>query len=304
MGQRNPGTSFLDESLRGQVIRINEKLLSLFSSEKELKTVWKIAKDGRTGFLAGTAHFFPYRLKKSLESYIQSTKVVLFEGPLDDQSMNRVVEQSLKAEEATTLYEALDGQTIRKIRKLMGHLFRKSDSLSLILPFTSRGQDPLLVHFQSRSPWMAFFQIWSNFLKERGWKHSVDLEAWQIATQLGKEIIFLETIEEQIAGLAGIPWERFVQFFKKIDQWEEMFKTHADLYLQGEIETLLAATNEFPSRCPAIVERRDPVMFERMKGYFTKGEVIAFVGTAHIPGIQDRFRAEGYTIRQVTQAQE
>jgi uncharacterized protein YbaP (TraB family) len=230
-------------------------------------------------------------------------------GPEGEEEMDEEIDinellESLKAEEATTLYEALDGQTIRKIRKLMGHLFRKSDSLSLILPFTSRGQDPLLVHFQSRSPWMAFFQIWSNFLKERGWKHSVDLEAWQIATQLGKEIIFLETIEEQIAGLAGIPWERFVQFFKKIDQWEEMFKTHADLYLQGEIETLLAATNEFPSRCPAIVERRDPVMFERMKGYFTKGEVIAFVGTAHIPGIQDRFRAEGYTIRQVTQAQE
>lgn len=140
----------------------------------------------------------PLRVK---ELFSQMPGFVLFEGPLDDQSRNRVVAQSLKAEEATTLYEALDGQTIRKIRKLMGHLFRKSDSLSLILPFTSRGQDPLWVHFQSRSPWMAFFQIWSNFLKERGWKHSVDLEAWQIATQLGKEIIFLETIEEQISFL-------------------------------------------------------------------------------------------------------
>ncbi|MFH1756486.1 MAG: TraB/GumN family protein [Pseudomonadota bacterium] len=285
-------------------MKINEKLFSFFSPEKELKTVWKIAKDGRAGFLAGSAHLFPYRLKKSLESYIQSTKVVLFEGPLDDQSMNRVVEQSLKVEEAATLYEALDDQTIGKIRKVAGHLFSKPDSLFLILSLTSRGQDPLLAHFKSRTPWMAFFQIWSNLLKERGWQHSVDLEAWQIAIQLGKEIIFLETIEEQIAGLAGIPLERFVHFFKKIDQWGEMFKNHADLYLQGEIEPLLAATTEFPSRCPAIVERRDPVMFERMKGYFARGEAIAFVGTSHIPGIQDRFRAEGYTIRQVTQAQE
>ena len=150
--------------------------------------------------------------------------------------------------------------------------------------------------FQSLRPWMAFFQIWSNFLKQRGWKYSVDLEALKIARQLRREIVFLETIEEQIAGLEGIPVDRIIRFFQKIDQWEEWARSHSQLYLRGDLGAMLAMSQEFPSRCPSIVENRDQVMFERMKGYFAEGRVMALVGTTHIPGIQKRFREEGYEI--------
>lgn len=274
------------------------EMLSFFSSVKELKTIWKVERDGKEGYLSGTAHFFPYSLKKSLLHYIRKAKVVLFEGPLDDQSMNQVIKNGSQAGGATALMEALDAQTIKKIKKSTGSLFNEPNSLSLILPFATKVQDPLYAHFQNLRPWMAFFHIWSNFLNERGWKHSVDLEALKIATCLRKEIIFLETIEEQIAGMEGIPLERFVNFFKKIDQWEEWAKGHAQLYLQGELEAIMAVTNEFPSRCPSIVENRDPVLFERMKGFFEKEGTIAFVGTSHIPGVKKRFLEEGYTIFQ------
>ncbi len=273
-----------------------KEMLSFFSSVKELKTIWKVERDGKGGYLAGTAHFFPYSLKKSLLHYIRKAKVVLFEGPLDEQSMNQVIENGSQAGGATALIEALDAQTIEKIKKSTGSLFRESDSFPLILPFAAKVQNHLHAHFQNLRPWMAFFHIWSNFLKERGWKHSVDLEAFNIATSLRKEIIFLETIEEQIAGMEGIPLERFTNFFKKIDQWEAWAKSHARLYLQGDIEAIMAVISEFPSRCPSIVENRDPVMFARMKGFFEKGQVIAFVGTSHIPGIKKRFLEAGYKV--------
>ena len=53
-------------------------------------------------------------------------------------------------------------------------------------------------------PWLAFFTLWSDYLKRLGWKYSVDLEGYQIAREMGKKIIFLETIDEQIQVLQSI----------------------------------------------------------------------------------------------------
>ena len=281
-------------------MKLKENLISLFSSGgKELKTVWKVEKDGKVGFLAGTAHFFPYRFQKSLQSYIQSARVIIFEGPLDQKGMDQVVERGSQEGGAANLYGALDAQTIEKIKSHLDQFLAESRSISSFFPFPVQSLDPVVVYFQNSRPWMAFFRIWTHFLRERGWKFSVDLEALKIATRLGKEIVFLETIEEQIAALEGIPLERFIHFFKRIDQWEELAKANVRLYLQGELKTLLACTEGFPSRCPCIVERRDPVMFSRMKKFFENGEATAFIGTPHIPGILSRFEGEGYAIRQV-----
>jgi hypothetical protein len=276
-----------------------ERIFSLFSKKKEIRTIWKVEKDGRCGFLAGAAHFFPYQLKASLRHYIGQVRVVCFEGPLDESSMNQVVQQGTEKGGAGTVYEALDPQTVRRIKDLTGDLFRPADPFPLLFPFPAKPQDPLSGYFESLRPWMAFFQIWSNFLKQRGWKYSVDLEALKIARQLRREVVFLETIDEQIAGLEGIPVDRIIRFFQKIDQWEEWARIHSRLYLRGDLEAMQAMSREFPSRCPSIVENRDPVMFERMKPYFAEGQVMALVGTTHIPGLQKRFRGEGYEVSQV-----
>ena len=117
-------------------------------------------------------------------------------------------------------------------------------------------------------------------------------------------MILLETIDEQIAGLEGIPVDRIIRFFQNIDHWEEWARIQSQLYLRGDLEAMQAMTHEFPSRCPSIVENRDPVMFERMKGYFAEGRAMAFVGTTHIPGLHRRFRGEGYEIAQVASERE
>ncbi len=278
---------------------LKEKLSSLFFREREIRTVWKLEKNGRGGFLAGAAHFFPYRLDSSLRRYIGQVRVVCFEGPLDESSMDQVIRQGTRKGDGGNIYEALGPRTIRKIKDVTGDLFRPADPLPLLLPFPAQPRDLLLLHFASLRPWMAFFHIWSNFLKQRGWKYSVDLEALKIARQLRREVVFLETIEEQVAGLEGIPLDRIIRFFQQIDRWEEWARSHSRLYLQGDLEGLLIMSRDFPSRCPSIVEDRDPVLFSRMKDYFAAGEAMAFVGTTHIPGLQKMFRGEGYEVAQV-----
>lgn len=278
-----------------------ERLFSLLRSEKELKTVWSIERSGKRGTLAGTAHFFPHRLGKSLERYIRPAKTVLLEGPLDEESMKKVLERGAQAGGAEAIFDALDPGTLAKIEHLLAPPAEISGPRSIlrsIVPQNRRGVSDL----RNLRPWRAFFEIWTNFLKRNRWEFSVDLEALEIATRMGKEIVFLETIEEQVSAMEGIPIERFVSFLEKIDEWKTYAEGHARRYLQGDLGAMLGATSPFPSRCPSIVEERDPIMFERMKPFFEEGQALALVGVSHLPGLQNLFRVEGFTVAPVTEA--
>lgn len=276
------------------------KILSFLRNwkEKKLKMVWEVSKKGKINFLIGTAHFSPYHYRKSLRPYIEKSTKVIFEGPLDDKSRQQVVAMGMQKNGGDIL-KKLDEPTALKLRKLMEDLFVSPNALSVFSSWPFNKDQFLSDFFQNRRPWLAFFQIWAHFLKKHGWLYSIDLEAWQISRKLGKEIISLETIAEQVAGLEGIPSERIISFLMKIDLWPELAKNYAQLYAAGKIDALLAATKDFPTRCPSIVENRDPIMFSRLRSIFMEGQGVAFLGTVHLPGINKRLQQEGYELKQI-----
>lgn len=281
-----------------------QKLFSFVSkNERELKTIWKIEKDGRRGYIAGTAHFSPFRYRRSLQRLIRKAQIVLFEGPLDEQSMRRVVELGSTGEGSIALFERLDAQTITRIRQCTGMTSSGSSPLPPFFPLSAKESDPLYAHFQKFRPWLAFLNLWTQYLKERGWKYSVDLEAFKIAGQMGKEIHFLETIDEQVEALEGVPFERFVAFLKKVHLWDDHTKRQVQSYQRGGLEEIMSGTSEFPTRCPSIIENRDPRFYERMKPYLEKAEPVAFVGTAHIPGLKKLFLRDRYQVTQVAETE-
>ena len=264
--------------------------------ERCLRTVWKIEKERHTSFLVGTAHFSPYSFKKSLTKLIQGVDTVLFEGPLDQESMANVVQYGQKGENTPSLYEALDSEAIREINRQLSVPFGPSTTagsyLDLIHPTTS---DLLQRLTRGVRPWMTFFTIWSAFLN---WKHSMDVEAFHIAQKLGKKIQYLETIEDQLAALDGIPFERIVNYLNNIKHWGAHKKVFMKAFLEGDIQKFFSMTGEFPTRCGSIIAKRDPIFFERMKVHFEENKTTAFVGVAHIPGIQKMFLDEGYRVIQ------
>ena len=178
--------------------------------EKQFKSVWKVKKDRQSLLLVGSAHFCPYSFEKTLTRLIQAVETVLFEGPLDPGSMARVVEYGRQGEGTPSLYEALDPSARREInRQLARHLNSNTSSgpyFDLLLPAVS---NLLEAYTRGVRPWMAFFTVWSALLN---WKYSMDVDAYRIARKLGKSIGFLETIEDQLAALDGIPFERFANF--------------------------------------------------------------------------------------------
>jgi uncharacterized protein YbaP (TraB family) len=267
-----------------------------FWKEKPLRTIWKVEEAGRISSLVGTAHFSPYSFKKSLTTLIQSVETVLFEGPLDEESMARVVQYGQQGENAPSLYKALQPAAIKEINRQLstqsGASTTAGSYLEILHPAASDSLERLT---RGVRPWMTFFTIWSAFLN---WKHSMDMEAFHIAQKLKKKIGYLETIEDQLAALDGIPFERIVDYLNHIKSWrvhKELFKK---AFLEGDIQQFYSMTGEFPTRCESILTKRDPIFFKGIQASFKQGRTVAFVGVAHIPGIRKSFLEEGYQVTQ------
>jgi len=267
------------------------------SREKTLKMIWKITKDEKVSFLVGTAHFFPYSLKTSLRRLFEKIDIVLFEGPLDESNMDTVRQDAAEKGVLPSLYDELSSEVIAFLNEELGASLLNS-SMPFLDLFHKKTEDILKKEIDGLKAWMAFFKIWSYFLNKRGWSYSVDLEAHDIAKRMGKEISYLETIEEQIAALNGIPLERIIAFFNCAKRWEYFAKRHAKYYLKGDYESMIRETACFPTRCESIIEKRDPKLFKRMMPYVERGSTGVFVGTTHIGGIVRMLEEKGYNVSQ------
>ena len=276
----------------------------LYPKERILKTIWRVEKDGTVNYLVGTAHFFPYHFRISLKKLLRKTKRALFEGPLDSSSMDQVVIQGSGGKGSLEIYEALDPESIQEIKNKTGDLFADSSPFPPFLPPRTRKSDPLRDHFEKLSPWLAFFNIWTSYLKTKGWEGSVDLEAFETAKKMGREIHFLETIAEQVQVLEQIPLERMIRFLKKVRHWDEYSDAYVQVYLRGALADWMAGTSDFPSRCPPVIDDRDRVFFERMQPFLQKGETAVFLGAPHLWGVNRMLENDGYLVKQLREEDE
>ena len=268
------------------------------AKEKNLTMLWKVQKGEKASFLAGTVHFFPYRFRKSMKAVIRPAETVAVEGPLDEASMARVVEHGSHGD-PRPLMEALDQATLDKVAQLMGCSGKssslKSPSLLLVNP---KPPQTLAEKLQGMHPWMAFFQIWLQFIRQRGWNYSMDLDAYHLAGKMGKDIFFLESIEEQLDALDGIPIERIVAFLKDMDHWDNHLEQHVRYYLKGNLDQWPFMTIGFPTRCASILDKRDPILFDRILPMIEGGKSCIFVGIPHVRAIKPLLVKEGYEVQQ------
>lgn len=266
------------------------------SNERELRMIWEVEQGGKRSYLVGTAHFFPYRFEGWLRRRIQQVEAVLFEGPLDGESTRAIVEYGLRGEGGRSLVEALAPAAIRRIGQELGGPSRSLSSLQMFRSLT--GPDPEGLDWdrlKGMRPWMAFFRIWSHYLRRNGWIYTMELDALRIANALGRPVHFLETIEEQLQALDDVPLERFVHFLSNVD-WRRSRRDHQECYLRGDLDGLLSRVSGYPTVCEAIIERRDPVLYGRMQPFLEAGPTIAFLGASHCRGIRRMLLEAGYRV--------
>ena len=267
------------------------------SNDKELKMIWEVVKSHRRSYLVGTAHFFPYSFKTSLQDCLKNADAVIFEGPLDPDSLARVVNHGIDHQSSYHIFDDLDRQSISKITRELEPRCRGRNSFFILNLRKFKVQNPLYEMVRGMKPWLAFFTIWSNYLKKNGWEYSVDLEGYALAEGLGKQVVFLETIEEQINVLENLARDRIVDFLKRVDQWHKLAQAYVRAYLAADLESIKSKGLRFPSRHHTVIDHRDNIFYERMRQYFEQGNAVAFVGAPHVPGVSKLLHEAGYQIK-------
>ena len=259
--------------------------------------VWQVEKEGRVSFLVGTAHFSPYLFERALTRLFQRVDTVFFEGPLDDETLAQVAQYGRQGEEGPSVYDALAPEVVQAINRHFDDRLPHRSAESYLEYFRSPSSGFMEVNTRGVRPWMALFTLWSSFLD---WKHSLDRDAFLLARRLGKKVCFLETIEEQLAALDGIPFERIVDYIDRFARWDAYKKHFINGYLRGDLEGLMSRTTGFPTRCESILGERDRNFFERLQSSFEKGGSAAFLGLSHILPIVKLFSDSGYRVTQIT----
>ena len=266
-------------------------------TREKLKMVWMLEREGKTSFLVGTAHFSPHRFERALTRLLQKVETAWFEGPLDDETLGRVAEYGRNGEGCPSVYDALDPGVLQAINRYFDNRLPHRSAESYLEIFGSPSTGFLETHVKGARPWMALFTLWSSFL---GWKHSIDRDAYHLARRLEKKVCFIETIEEQLAALDGVPFDRIVDYVNRFAHWSSYKKQYIHDYLRGDLQALMSRTTGFPTRCQSILGERDLKFFERLRPSFEQEGGVAFLGLSHVLPIQKKFSEAGYRVTQIT----
>jgi hypothetical protein len=271
-------------------------VLGLLAGERELRTVWRITGGGRTSYLAGAARFFPYRFRRSIASYLARVDRLVLEGRLDDEALQRVVARGATEGRADGLGELLDPATILKINAALG-MRDSSLGLQLVAQAFLGGKpgEAVCVDIEGLRPWLAFYRIWTQYLGRHGFTHRIELDALRAAEASDTPVHYLETIEEQVAALEGIPAARFVAFLRDAD-WDEHRRALVRNYLRGGLDAIEERARVFPTYCESVVHGRNPNLYARMRPHLDAGGALIVIGIVNCPGIVALARSDGYEV--------
>lgn len=263
---------------------------------KPFAMLWRLEKEGRVSWIGGTAHFFCHSFEPSFRRLFRNVDNVIFEGPLDADFMARV-DKAGKTLPAgfSPLIDLLTEEDILELeRTVHGPRGRMAKLLGMA---RTNGRD-VRWYLQNALPWSAFFSLWTSFLERQGWHESVDMEAWRIATEMGKNVIGMETLEEQLDSLGSLPVERVIRFFRSCRGWKARSRRNMRAYLAGDLEKMMGSSAEFPTRTEYVIGRRDQRFLERMLPYIEQGRAAVFVGSAHMVNLRHMLADKGFLVRQ------
>lgn len=272
------------------------QILDSGSTPKPFGMIWRLEKNGRVSWISGTAHFFCHSFEPSFRKLFRNVDNVIFEGPLDAAFLARVDEagKSLPAK-SKPLIEYMSEAEIQLLEQVV---FGPRGKLARALGMENHRKLDARWLLRNARYWHAFFTLWTAFLERRGWKESVDMEAWRVANDMGKNVIAMETLEEQLESLDSLPVERVLRFFRNCQDWKKLASNNLHAYLAGDLEKMMGSSAEFPTRTEHVVGRRDQRFRERMRPWIEAGNTAVFVGCAHMVNLRHMLADDGFTVTQ------
>ena len=116
---------------------------------------------------------------------------------------------------------------------------------------------------------------------------SVDEYFYTKAKELDKEVIGIETIEEQLGIMDSIPYEYIIDYFSNIDKAQEEIENIISLYQSAQLEELLEMMQKDKSMVMIsknLLTDRNIRMAERIQPMINGQSTFIAVGAGHLPG--------------------
>lgn len=271
-----------------------QQIFETLPQQRDFAMLYRVRKGDAVSWLCGSAHFFRYSFEFSFRRLFEPLHTVIFEGPLDEDFL-KAVEQSGRtpAPGSPSVLEAMNEHDLSRLEHT---IHGPRGPLARLLGRERPAKCDVRALLASARPWFAFFSLWVAYLERLGWYESVDLEAWRTAKDMGKAVIAMENLEEQLDSLESVPIARIVDFFHRCDAWPGYMKRNVRTYLNGDLRGMMGSSIEFPSRTEMVIDRRDERFRQRMRPFLEAGGCAVFVGTAHLVGLIPMLREDGFEV--------
>lgn len=267
--------------------------------------LWKVENGDTTVYLQGTIHlateeFYPLN-RKIEEAYAKSDIIV---PEIDMNNINMLDMQAMTMELATYT----DGSSIED--HLAPELYEKLTS-----SYTDLGYS--ITMFANYKPWFHSTLIQNLMTEELGFIEGVDFYFLDRAEEDQKQVIGLETVEEQLSIFADTTPEYQSEMLEEslieLDEFESQMHDMFNLYLEGNPDKLIEylivedaeTTAEEEAYMQALNDDRNYNMAEQIAKFLEEDSgdtYFVIVGSLHLllePHIRSILEEKGYTIEQV-----
>lgn len=270
------------------------QIFETLPQQREFAMLYEVRKGHSLSYLGGSAHFFRYSFEFSFRRLFEPLHTVIFEGPLDEDFLARVEAVGRSPEPGSP--RVIDAMNEADLVRLERTVYGPEGTLARIAGEQRPRRVDVRRLLAETRPWFGFFTLWVAWLERLGWRQSVDLEGWNTARDMGKTVIAMENLEEQVASLESVPIGRVVDFFRRCEEWPGFIRRNVRTYLAGDLLGMMGSSIEFPSRTERVINFRDERFRRRMRPFLEAGNCAVFVGTAHLMGLIPMLREDGFSV--------
>ena len=261
--------------------------------------MWRIERNGRTGWLVGSIHVLTpdyYPLPESMQKAFLRSATLMEEIDLREMASPEfaaVVQEKGLYGGVQTLESELSRETFRVISERL----EKAG-----LPVEA---------FQRMRPWLVGLTLLAAELKKGGFDpaHGLDFHFYEKAPRMGKKFQALERATDQIAMFASLDKEMQDSMLRaSVEGTDAELKevtAMADAWRAGDAETLerisLKSIKSSPRVYETLIVNRNRAWLPKIEACLDSGSCFVVVGAAHLvgaDGLLASLEKRGYTVTQ------
>lgn len=260
----------------------------------ENSLLWKIEGKGiKTSYLYGTMHLLAqedFNLTDKTLNAFKSAEQIVMELDMDNPSLQMEIMNHVQMKDGTTLDQLLDEESYKKL----------DESLK-----ASYGVGVQI--FNNWTPTMVGTLLLTNFIE--GKPASFEGTFVQHAADQQKELLGLETVEEQLALFHQTPYKDQVKDLKEMlneqAKVQAMFDAMTELYKKEDIEGLYVYTQDYydnPQMVELMLHARNKNWIAEIEEYAKNKSTFFAVGAGHLggaSGVIHLLKEQGYTVSPV-----